>query len=70
MFLPLAAVTIVHLPLLAGREVTMRVVVVEAIPQASAVSEFTPVVITFPGGLQVTDKGRDHHLINLVKNQF
>lgn len=48
-FLPLSAVFVVLFPLLAGWGGTMSVVVVENIPKAFAVSEFTPIVITHPG---------------------
>lgn len=48
-FLPLFAVLVVLFPLLAGRGGTIRVIMVKTIPQAFAVSEFTPVVITDPG---------------------
>lgn len=48
-FLPLSAVTVVLFPLLAGWGGTMSVIMVKTIPQAFAVSEFTPVVVTGSG---------------------
>lgn len=44
--LPLSAVVVVLFPLLAGRESTVSVVVMETIQQAFAVFKFTQVVTT------------------------
>lgn len=60
-FLPLSAVVVVFFPLMAGRGGTVSVVVVETIPQALTVSEFTPIVVTGPGRLYGQTKGGNHH---------
>lgn len=47
--LPLSAVMVVLFPLVAGWGGTVSVIVMKTVPQAFAMSEFTPIVITGPG---------------------
>lgn len=56
-FLPLYAVIVVLFPLLAGWGGTESVIIVKTIPKAFTMSEFTPVVITYPGCLRTEKAG-------------
>lgn len=55
-FLPLFAVMVVLFPLLAGWRCPISVIMVKTIPQAFAMSKFTPIVITGPGCLHEQTK--------------